>query len=247
MYKRHLVIAPYLLENPDILEFYRLLITKGADVILDNGVYETGKPMDLDDYFKVIRKLKPTQVVAPDVWGDWQNTVLRVDEFFGRVEKERLETKFEMMGVPHGNNIEEWMKCYYDIIPMCDVIGLSVGEWDDKLSIIRPFFAMNLDSRFDHVPIHLLGLWNADELQSYITSVDDAGNVVKHPRIRSVDTSMPFKLAMRNKSIGTRFIPSDVKSDFTKMDFKAEWTEEQQKIAISNVETLKKWVEGKDE
>ena len=228
MANRHLVIAPYLRDNPDVLEFYRLLITKGADVILDNGVYETGKPMELDDYIKVIRKLKPTQVVAPDAWGDFQRTITLMDEFYGRVEDEGFENKFQIMGVPHGKTIEEWMKCYYDIIPMCDVIGLSVGEWGDTTGVVRHFFARYLDERFSHVPLHLLGLWDANEISKYTSD----------KRVRSVDTSMPWKLAKRDKGF------FNTKSDFTKMDFNDIWTDKQIELAICNLDELKEWIEN---
>ena len=94
--------------------------------------------------------------------------------------------------------------------------------------MVRHFFARYLDERFSHVPLHLLGLWDANEISKYTSD----------KRVRSVDTSMPWKLAKRNKGF------FDTKSDFTKMDFNDIWTDEQIELAICNLDELKEWIEN---
>lgn len=229
---RHLVIAQYLKKYPEMMEFFKRQIGMGHEVILDNGAYEFGKPMDRDEYYKVIEELHPQIVIAPDSWKNDKETISLHDEFKRwKIEKgydEKGNYNFVTMSVPQGKTIYEYVDCCQEMdITPSDIIGMSVGSWKDVTGIIRPFMVSNL-SHYEEPKIHLLGLWNASE----ITRVKD------HKRVRSVDTSMPFKLAKNSEM----FTPSSINTE--KMDFEMTLTGQQEELAEMNLERMRNFVEG---
>jgi len=225
---RHLVIAQYLRKFPETMAFFKEQIKRGHEVILDNGAYEFGSPMEMDEYFKVIEELRPQIVVAPDAWKDSKKTIAVHDEFVRETIERGIDEDFVTMVVPQGKTIREYVECLYDMdITLGNIIGMSVGSWRDVSGVVRSFLAKHLDEN-PEPKIHLLGLWNASEIL--------AGK--ENGRIRSVDTSMPFKLAKENQMLTAYSINAD------KMDFEMKLTGAQEELAKDNLTELRRIVEG---
>lgn len=227
---RHLVIAQYL-RNPSTMEFFIRQIKMGHEVILDNGAYEFGKPMERDEYYKVIEELHPQIVVAPDSWKNAEETIGLHDEFKRwKIEKgydEQGSYHFTTMSVPQGKTLYEYVDCCQEMdITPTDIIGMSVGSWKDVTGIIRPFMVGNL-SQHELPMMHLLGLWNATEIS----------RIKDHKRVRSVDTSMPFKLAKHGQVFGPESINTE------KMDFEMTLTDQEIELAEMNLERMRHFVE----
>jgi hypothetical protein len=239
---RHLVIAQWLTDDAYRV-FYKGLVALGHELILDNGAYEFGEAMESEEYWKVISMMRPTIVVAPDSFRNAKKTVERVEKFYEEMHDRCLESKFEVMGVPQGSNLTEWLWCYEKIAPMVNVIGLPTAQWGDRTGIVRHFLAKKLDN-LKEPRIHLLGCWNPLEVLMY--------NDV--PRVKSIDTSLPFKYAEKGWLIKKADdwkgfeMPCDSPADW-KLDWYAEYTEQGNlthalRVAKANLETLHRMCEG---
>ena len=229
---RHLVIAQYLRKYPETMEFFKKQIKMGHEIILDNGAYEFGSPMERDEYYKVIEELKPQIVVAPDSWKNAKETIVLHDEFKRwKIEKgydEKGNYNFITMSVPQGKTLFEYVDCCQEMdITPSDILGVSVGSWHDKSGIVRAFIAEYL-SQHELPKLHMLGLWNAREIL----------RCKELPRVRSVDTSMPFKLAKH----GQMFSPEVV--NIEKMDFEMVLDDQQIELAEINLERMRNFVES---
>ena len=217
-----MIIGPFL-EDKEYLNFYRKMREQGKTLLLDNGAYEFERPVSAEEYLEYISKIRPNVVVLPDVWKNADDTIREARFFLENWDRKALPAK--AMFVPQGSNFYEWFSCYADIFTKStmregtDIIGLSVGTWKDKTGIIRSFFTRHLDDQREP-PMHLLGLWNVRELEF-------TGN-----RARSVDTSMPFKLAAKNMTLTKRSICAD------KMDFHGELKDKQVELAKTNLKSM---------
>jgi len=217
-YTHFLVVAQWL-RDQKYRVFFKSKAADGAQIILDNGAYEYGEAMQDDEFLLFAAQLKPTIVVAPDVFRDYAKTIQRVEGFFKLVNDRCLESQFEIMGVPQGKTVKEWVRCFERLSEICDVIGLPVAQFGDRSGVVRNFLARNVDDRTTP-RIHLLGLWSPHELGMYKGVT----------RVQSIDTSLPFKYAERGWMlekpsgwIGVE-IQSDAPCDW-KMDWEAKWAE----------------------
>jgi len=205
-FNQHLVLV-HLLEGK-YLDFYRKQREKGAYIILDNGVVETGTPQ-VDE--KKIELLRPQEVVAPDYLFDAKRTYVESREFALWVKKRFPDIK--VMCVPQGETPREYIECLDRFIqaPWCDVIGLGKAA---SLALtpreIRPrypseFFVLAGRHRAltyimeeakvpmtkvgVSIPVHILGLCHPRELPVYNC----------FPQVRTVDTSWCFRVIQREK------------------------------------------------
>jgi hypothetical protein len=221
-YRFHLVVAQWLREK-DYRVQMKVLRAQDHKFILDNGAYEFGEAMPDEEYWKIIGEFKPQIVVAPDIYRDGPGTIDRTEAFIKEMTDRYMELRFEVMGVPQGKTLTDWMKCYETMASMVDVIGLPMGQWYDESGIVRSFLAKNIDA-LKSPRIHLLGLWNIAELDMY----------KEIPRVKSIDTSFPFKQAAFEEFIGEYHMISSLK-----LDWNLAYSEKIIKYAEANLKRMK--------
>ena len=171
------VIASMYLEDAIYSNYY--LSHRRPGTILDNGAFEIGESIAVNDYLEVIDELRPDIIVLPDSRQDWFITRDMVGEFVSR-RPEEYKTSYKFMGVLQGLEYEAWesLLSYYQKLNV-DIIGIPYGVLD-RVNFIR-----------DHpdVEFHALGLRYFPEL----LSLRLLRNVV------SIDTSLPVKYAVNQK------------------------------------------------
>lgn len=209
--------------------------------ILDNGADELGTGMKGDEYAKLIREIKPDEIILPDVLGDTEQTLFNSQQFFEEYYH-HLGYEPKMMGVAQGLTFDDWERCYnrfafwasvdvigipYDIefdVPGCDASAIESKTQRRALrryELVRYLHLAQNTSK----PIHLLGMNNLDELCHY----RDNG---LSWRVRSNDTTAPFAAASEHRKwLGNRYEEKDWKA----LDFSVEWSDEQEEIAWSNL------------
>lgn len=219
-YTHYLVVAQWL-RDQDYRVFFKGRVAAGCHLILDNGAYEFGEAMPDDEYWMFIGQMKPKIVVVPDVWQDGDKTISRAENFLDEMEAKQLEGEFELMGVPQGKDLRDWIRCYEMLCPLVDVIGLPMAQWGDHTGKVRYFLATKVD-RLKQPRIHLLGLWNTLELQWYYDA----------PRVQSIDTSMPFKRASHNLGLNGNCI-----ADW-KLDWEQEYSKDQLEMAKQYIQIM---------
>ena len=220
----HLVIAQWLRDKTFRVQMKKLHAA-GHKFIIDNGAYEYGEAMPDEEYWDIVANFKPEIVVAPDVYRDGIETVNRTGRFLKEMDDRMMETRFEVMGVPQGKTIIEWIKCYETMASEVDVIGLPMGQWYDTTGVVRAFLASSVD-KLREPRFHLLGLWNLEELKLH----------KDNPRVQSMDTSFPFKLAQFMKKFGDDSVLS------LKMDWELPLNDKVHELAELNLKELQNYI-----
>lgn len=158
-------------------------------IMLDNGAYE-GELVSVDEMLNWTKNIGPDIVIAPDAYRRRHDTIEMTSEFLYS-----YRGNAEIMVVPQGKDDFEWLKCYYYFLGELKFDWLGLPRWLQDTPIGRPGVYQKIrTSLINHeLKVHLLGLPNPVELQSY----PGEGDVIK-----SVDTSWPFTHAKQGR-LGT--------------------------------------------
>jgi len=156
--------------------------------MVDNGTYETGTPLDMDELVGLAQQMGANEIVLPDVINDISSTM----EFVGKYAKHpKYGLKFA--AVPQGFNAESFIACYLEFakIPELDVLCFPI--WLEKQLHLRPQVVNYLHSKG----------WLAKNKEHHLIGCDLLAELLCYPKglIRSVDTSMPFSAALAGKYI----------------------------------------------
>lgn len=128
----HLLLA-HLLKDPMYSAFYRKRKQAGDFIIIDNGAFEMGKPLDVDEYYRLVSEsgVVPDVVVAPDYPKcAWEKTVESTIKFVKEYGKYFDTTKTDIMAVPQSEigDYKGWIKAYseFSLIDEVSFIGMSI-------------------------------------------------------------------------------------------------------------------------
>ena len=190
----------------------------GADVLLDNSIFELGTSFDPEKYGYWLQKIKPNYYIVPDVLEDVQGTMMQWQKW-----KEPPGCNALKIGVVQGKTWQELVDCYRFMAEEADYIAISfdysyykyTGTGRDKLELWcsgRQRFIQDLiDKGYWEwsKPHHLLGCSLAKEFGYYV----DKGVT----NIRSCDTSNPIVAALKglryNGNLGLQQKPSTMLCD----------------------------------
>jgi len=205
------------LSNLRYFNFFKKSVEAGRRVILDNSLFELGTSFDPEQYLEWIEKLGPTEVIAPDVFNDFQKNLNSLKSFNLIFRKRFPHTK--LIGAIHGVSNIELLHSFETAIHYCDKIAIPFGskafegpvleDLDSELSRMKDdllyrksmnrilFIKNDLKKRYDlsvfkKFPLHLLGCHYGMELKlyKYKTSM--------FPFIETADTSHPVAAALEN-------------------------------------------------
>lgn len=203
-------LANVLETDKKYLELAKKSVAAGREVILDNGVFETGEALDMSKFAEWVRELKPTYYIVPDVLEDMDGTIDNM-QVWKSVFQPTIPVECKKMGVVQGKNYDELCECYVymSYFAHCDKIAFSFD-----LSCYRDMFPhsnelvswcfgriqvlnkMLTEQYFQHeIPIHLLGCSLPVEFEFYTGKLAEL--------IDSVDTSNPVVLGMNE----IRYVP----------------------------------------
>lgn len=155
--------------------------------ILDNGVYESAKPLSTIELLLLAERMKVDEIVIPDVMFDYEKTAINAEDFFDTYS----DVPFKKMLVPQAPDPASWISAYICMttaFPQADVIGIPKwldGEFHCRAAVINYLLRTK---RFVYKPHHLLGVDSLSDLLHIDCSY-----------IRSCDTSKPFTYTYHNK------------------------------------------------
>jgi len=127
----HLLLA-HLLKDPNYAEFYRMRQAKGDTIMIDNGAFEHGKPMELDDLDRIVSEsgVRPDILVLPDYPKEsWTMTVRAAEVALDSLAKNNpFGSECDFMSVPQStpNDHEGWIQCYKELSYLTKWIGMSI-------------------------------------------------------------------------------------------------------------------------
>jgi len=165
-------------------------------LMLDNGAWEFGKSMNVKDYIEIIEELKPEYAVIPDVYKNKELTKKMTLDFFDNYV---LDNSVKLMFVPQGEDIEQMIDCYNEIMDGATVwintavVGIPkhIGEIMNRITFTDILYD-NANIKFKHV--HFLGYWNWEELM--YAPIDRTSWTLD-----SIDTKAPVKYALKEKYV----------------------------------------------
>jgi len=92
-------------------EFHKREVEKGRTVFLDNGVFETGEPVNFDVTLELLREVKAQAVYAPDLIGNKKATIEGVVKFGQKLKAYLDFANVGVIGVAQGETFSEWTEC----------------------------------------------------------------------------------------------------------------------------------------
>ena len=186
-------------ENEEYRDWF-LTVNKrfGADVLLDNSIFELGESFDPEKYAHWLQKINPNYYIIPDVLEDAQGTMMQWQDW-----KEPPGVSALKIGVVQGKTWQELVDCYRFMSEEADYVAISfdysyyqyTGCGRTKLERMcsgRQRFIQDLIDKGHwnwSKPHHLLGCSLAKEFKYY---VDESIT-----NIRSCDTSNPIVAALK--------------------------------------------------
>lgn len=111
----------HMFHNQDYFNFFVDSLRVGREVILDNGLYELGKPMNEPEFVEQIEKLKPTYYIVPDHLHDWKKTVNAADQW----QKYKGVLPGKQMAVVQGTTYEELVECYSNLDRLVEKVAFN--------------------------------------------------------------------------------------------------------------------------
>lgn len=152
--------------------------------MLDNGTYEAGKPVEIEELFTLARQMHANEIVLPDILRDKKATMRLTIEALEHSKPKGLK----YAAVPQGKDPEEFIECYHHFSVQDEIDVLCFPIWLQKHFNARPMIINYLMKKKLFAPKqhHLIGLDSFGELYCYTPGL-----------IRSVDTSLPFSAGMR--------------------------------------------------
>ena len=120
----HMALAHLVSDDAVYREFYFEQSKRGSFVMMDNGVVETGVPMDMSDLIRLGRLIGASEVILPDAIRNSAKTL--------ELGRHALDAAIAsgrgvgLLAVPHGRTAEEWSGCakVMSAWPV-DAIGIS--------------------------------------------------------------------------------------------------------------------------
>lgn len=193
-----------------------------------------------DVLLEITAELKPTEVIAPDVLFDKEQTLSNFKSFVSKMATKGLLSHTYIFACPQGTTKEEWTECYKQMVvsPFVRCIGLSKiavpkcwnnAEGDTLIAQSRnQCIKALLDEHLLIKPIHLLGMGEHTEFDYYLDN--------KIQNIRSSDSCYTILAAIN----GIDFENGDTTRIPTTNDyFNTKLTDEQKVLALKNINFLK--------
>lgn len=213
----------HLMEENEEYKDWFLTVNKrfGADVLLDNSIFELGEAFDPEKYAYWLREINPNYYIVPDVLEDANATMDKWAEW--ELSHMPAHNKSLRIGVVQGKDWQDLTECYKYMSDVADYIAISfdysyyqyTGLGDDKLERWcsgRQRFIQDLIDKGHwnwSKPHHLLGNSLPQELKYYVNK-----NIYN---IRSVDSSNPVVAAIHglryNGDLGLQEKPSTMLCD----------------------------------
>lgn len=234
------MMIPQGLDSEMYRRHYKWLgISNNYHVILDNGMFETGTPIDDQDLLDIAAEYKVSEIVMPDVRDDPDATIDRQDQFLSLYDKwaGRIPRPLKLMAVVQGKTAEEAQR-YVNFVVKAGrnnvVLGFPRRMTEDygpeARIVLMSWLAASYGSEF---PMHMLGLSRANpmELQGAAKRLGSY--------IRGIDTSAPFVWTAENKHLDTGDIV-ERQDDYMTM----EAARFPGPLVRHNIETLERWARG---
>lgn len=182
-YSDYLFLTAKMLEFDSTITFLHEM-DENVSVYLDNGAYELGESVSVNDYITLAETFQPDVIIVPDRIKSMKRTIELAKAFFEEIPQSWLRER-QIMIVPQGRDLNEWRHCFLVMFRLFQgqfhLVGVPKYLYPSRLSAIR--FVWSKCRK----PCHLLGCQDPSELGQLVTS---------NAPVLSVDTTWPARYAL---------------------------------------------------
>lgn len=187
----HHVAAQRVLTDGAYRAFFHREAQRGAEIIVDNGVFELGHALPAADLIAAARAVNAREIILPDVMRDGPATIRASDEAAREIRD--LSDEFRLCVVLHAADDQDWLHCY-DHFASSDYVGAIAlpasrrPAPEDELCRTRWAATQYLENRGmveGRIVYRLLGLGRTGHLElveqrehEWLASVDGAAPVI---------------------------------------------------------------------
>ncbi|SDD58434.1 hypothetical protein [Actinokineospora iranica] len=187
----HHVAAQRVLTDDTYREFFHREAQRGAEIVIDNGVFDLGHALPAADLVTAARAVEAREIILPDVMRDGPATIQASDKAAREIRN--LGDEFRLCAVLHAANDQEWLRCY-DHFASSDYVGAIALPASRRPAPENPLCRTRwAATRFledhglieDRIVYRLLGLGRTGHLElveqrehEWIASVDGAAPVI---------------------------------------------------------------------
>lgn len=146
-------------------EFYSEASRGDTYVLMDNGAAE-GQQLNMEQLVACYERVMPDEIVLPDTLCDGKDTLRKSSEAIMYLNNVYgVQRPFVFMGVPQGNNLQEWCACMEEMIQWPEIHSLGVSKFlqmQTQSEHIRYYAVKCIENaikkyqRYD-IEVHLLG------------------------------------------------------------------------------------------
>lgn len=181
--------------TPDILN---AIANKNNYKILDNGCYENDI-VDLDSLFEVAEKIKASEIILPDVMGNFDASLRATTDALEYAVLHGYNRYYKFMAVCQGETWEDYMASAQLLSTFREVTCIGIPKKfcrnyyssDREAAIARSRFALEVAQMTEgRKDIHMLGLsWSVLELSSVgkVVRTCDTNNIVENVKSGDFD------------------------------------------------------------
>lgn len=175
----HMCLAHLVAQDEVYANFYKALSSYGKYVLMDNGEAE-GEQLQPDELIKMYERIKPTEIVLPDTLKDCNDTLRKTLSFV----EEYGDLPYKFMGVPQGQDINEWCDCVNVMLRNERISSIGVSKflniatqnaWIRYHAVAYITFVAHRLGRND-VEVHLLG---CDEGPAIVKRIQETFPIVR--------------------------------------------------------------------
>lgn len=198
--KFHLLLA-HLLKDDRYASFYRKRKAEGDFIIIDNGAFEFKKPLEPEEYYRLVSEsgVVPDVVVAPDYpFKNWEVTVESTIKFVQEYGNYFDANVTDVMAVPQSEpgDYKGWIKAYseFSLIPDVTFIGMSILGIPNAFKSLTGTDAISFNRMFASLYLKNNNIINMDKKHHYL-GCDDPRELVIQKEIgvaSSNDSSSAF-------------------------------------------------------
>jgi len=192
-------------------EYYSFFKRHGGDrfTIVDNGAYEFGKPLEGEDYLNIFKQVSGSELVAPDVEFDFDQTKELTRKFLKFLDSKDVDIEIQLVlqGKDYGDLINNSAEFISEEPPDPRISSYGVPlynkKWQERAAAVKVL------GQLSKRPIHLLGLHDPLELAFYN----------RKDNVRSADGGFAVKFAGYNIQWSMdEELPLDKKNHIDKLD-----------------------------
>jgi len=215
------------IKDQEYINYYR---NTSAYTIMDNGSYELGQSVSFDAVMDAAGKIRPDEIVAPDIQWDPINSIELTRHFMKYLHVRGLRNKYKVMVVVWAFGPDDYPYRYLEYLKMKpDVIG--IGKWLSTKYLARPRVVKLLKEQ---------QLWNYELEHHFLGCAFPGEAAILAKEGRSMDTSGPIADALNGLKyeLGDNLIELHEQSLKRSLNFNVKLTPEQLQIAKENCKLM---------